>query len=694
MAKNPYARLLVAGATALALLVGAGGSGFAAEPETGTIAGRYTDDGVAAANTPVGVQSLDFATYRQAVTNEAGEYQVSDLPPGQYKVSFGSSDGGPGQYYHGKSSFFEADTVTVNAGEVTTADDEELPWGLARITVVDRAGAPVAGAQIEFAQADGGPGSSGPTDESGVFYLPLRVGRYKVRVTLNPFTQGSFTQWVPGVADREQAQIFELADGQSLNINETLMPTGKVSGRFTDAAGNGLADVFVLLNRPNAFPFGTARTGPDGSYTVQYVPTGGQFTVQFLDYARGISQYAYGTVHPEQATTFSVSDGQQLVVNDSLLPTGSVRVTAKDAATGAAISSFGVSLMSAGYGETSTGAAVIENVPIGTHPVLVSGIGFEEASGSVTVTAGQQASVEVTMRSKSKIEATVVDSATGQPVSGVCLVVATVQNFMLPDGCAGASDAQGRTVVETPGAGWYQVLAYPAEAEGYGAQWVGANGGSGSQLNAKLIKVEAGKGSQAPVIKLDRGGSVTGIIRDTAGAPVKWADAAIGPWSNEVGGGILVTTTDEDGRYTLDRLGPYQWPLLFQVRELREYSGGVANRHLAQTVSVHSGQTTNYDFQMRTPVAVTANVSLNADSDCYLYLLNAVTGDRLSSGWVESCRGGSVSMNLVGPQLIKVSVVYRVGDNYVQKWYGGGSFLTAKPIILPASGSKTVNLRF
>jgi hypothetical protein len=175
---------------------------------------------------------------------------------------------------------------------------------------------------------------------------------------------------------------------------------------------------------------------------------------------------------------------------------------------------------------------------------------------------------------------------------------------------------------------------------------------------------------------------------------MQWASAGIGPWSNELGPGIGVTFTDEDGRYTLDKLGPYQWPLLFQLQDLREYSGGVANRHLAQTVSIQSGQRTTYDFQPRVPVAVTANISVNTTGDCYLYVVNAVTGDRLANVWAESCTAGSIQLNLVGPQMIKLYAFYLVGEDYVQKWYGGGSFLTAKPVILPGSGSKTLNLAF
>ena len=72
-----------------------------------------------------------------------------------------------------------------------------------------------------------------------------------------------------------------------------------------------------------------------------------------------------------------------------------------------------------------------------------------------------------------------------------------------------------------------------------------------------------------------------------------------------------------------------------------------------------------------------------------------MTGDRLHSGWAESCASAAaIALQLVGPQVIKLSLYYLSGDDYVQKWYGGGSFLTAKPVILPASGSKTLNLRF
>ncbi len=675
-------------ATVLALIHGGTAPVHAAALETGGIAGTFTKNGAAVADATVSAIPVSGSHYGYATTSETGEFSIADLPVGEYKVSFASPGGGH-QYFAGKTHHEYGDRVVVTAGAVTTINEQQLGFGRVEGTFRDRNGQPLSGAYVTFEPVSGGYGMSSPTDSLGAFGHSLWAGRYRVKLEVNPFSIGSFAQWSPGVRDREQAQIYEISDGQTFTLNETLMPTGRLSGRFTDAAGNGLANIFVMAS-PEGMLGGTARTGPDGSWVVPYLVTGQQFKVQFTDWANGISQYAYGTVHSEQATLFSVSDGQELVVNDSLLPTGSLKVTAKDAATGAAVTSFGVSLGQAGYGETQTGEVIIPSVPVGTHPLSSYALGFENAESTVTVTAGQQTSIEISLRSKAKIEATVVDAATGQPISGVCLVAAKPTHFFLPDGCHGVSDAQGKAVAETSEAGWFQLFAFPYEAAGgYGAQWVTANGGSGSQLAAKLIKVEEGKGSQGPVVKLDRAGTVTGTVRNVAAEPLPWAEIAVGPWSAETGGGIGVTSTDENGSYTISYLGPYQWPLMFSHLNLREYSGAVGNRHLAQTVSVQTGQTTTYDFQFRAPVAVTVDVNGNVTGDCYLYVVNAVTGDRMGGGWAENCTTDPITFQAVGPQAIKVYVYYQSGDEYILRWHGGGSFLTAKPVLLPATGSKS-----
>jgi hypothetical protein len=345
-----------------------------------------------------------------------------------------------------------------------------------------------------------------------------------------------------------------------------------------------------------------------------------------------------------------------------------VKVTARDAATGALVETFDALLESGGFFGTANGELVIDDVPAGTQQMTVLAYGYEETTATVTVTAGNRHEINVTLPVKSRIDTIVVDSQTGVPVAGICLTAVKPQELHMPEGCGGAqiSSATGRVTVETREAGWFQLLALPLpwQPNGYGAQWVGSHGGTGSQLNAQLIKVEPGKASQAPVIKIDRAGVVTGVVTSSSGSPVPFAGVAIG-LGEMPGFGAVVA--DEHGRYTAGFLGPYQWPLrFFGHADGVQYSGQVGNRLAAQTVSVRAGQTTTYDFQFKQPVQVTTTPDVGPRA-CTVKAFNAISGDLMAEAQPLDCTK-PVTLPLVAPQLVKFRVnYYDNGDQ--QRWY-------------------------
>jgi hypothetical protein len=198
------------------------------------------------------------------------------------------------------------------------------------------------------------------------------------------------------------------------------------------------------------------------------------------------------------------------------------------------------------------------------------------------------------------------------------------------------------------------------------------------------------------VVRLDRAGAVTGVVRTASGTTAPYAYVSLGDWSTHNGGGLGLTQVDEQGRYTLSYLGPYQWLLMFHTTPPveRQYSGGVANRHLADRVTIQSGQTTSYDFQFRQPVAVTAEVT-GVTGGCELNAVNAVTGDVVGETFGWDCAAEDLHLNLVGPQVVKLSLTFQIGEEeFVTRWYGGDSFMTAKPVLIASSGSKTITMAF
>lgn len=102
------------------------------ETPTGSIAGTVTD-----ASTKAGVKGIDVCAYEIGEefeecesTNASGEYTVSGLPSGSYKVEFSPSSTSAGnyitQYYDGKSSLAAADSIPVTAPATTSGIDAKL----------------------------------------------------------------------------------------------------------------------------------------------------------------------------------------------------------------------------------------------------------------------------------------------------------------------------------------------------------------------------------------------------------------------------------------------------------------------------------------------------------------------------------------------------------------------------------------
>ena len=69
--------------------------------------------------------------------------------------------------------------------------------------------------------------------------------------------------------------------------------------------------------------------------------------------------------------------------------------------------------------------------------------------------------------------------------------------------------------------GLYQVFVRSYDTAAHGWQWVGWHGGTGQRQWARVIRVRSGANTVLPDIRLDPPGSITGVVTDAAGAPVR-----------------------------------------------------------------------------------------------------------------------------------------------------------------------------
>ncbi|MGR6317557.1 carboxypeptidase regulatory-like domain-containing protein [Micromonospora soli] len=632
--------------------------------DTGSITGQLTDGGAAVTGGSVYLYGDDVDHTDYAWLDDQGHYAFDAVPPGRYRVNF-EAWGHPTQYAYGKTDWSSANLITVTAGGTTVVDDELLPVGTLTGRLVDRTGAPVQFASVGAEAVDYSSFGYGSTDPDGNFAIQVVPGSYRVR-----FDLGAFSQFAYGTLDPGAATVFAVTAGSTVTVNDTLVPTGIVAGRFTDTSGAPLSGVDVYVN--NGQFFGSAQTDEDGRYRLDQVPVGTDYTVQFSSAALSVQQYAYGTVDSSAAARFAVTEGQTTAVDDQKLPTGSVRLTAVDSRTGQPILNFtsGIGLDSR---DTNNGEVIYPDVPVGTHEIWASAPGYSFDGTTVTVLAGEQADVKLVMEPMARITATVVDAKTGTPLAGVCIVPVRVEEVRMPDGCGEVTDANGKvTQFIQRGAGTYQLLAWPDQAQGYGAQWLGPRGGTGDPRRATQFTVESGETVTPPVIQMDRAGVIAGQVFGPDGAALSHGAVRIAGEPVGLGSNFGVFAIGDEGHYRIDKLGPYEWPLLFDVPgQATQWSGGEGNRDRADRITVVAGGTTTYDYRLEAGVPLT--VASTTPFSGYVAARNADTGDLVGLWWISEPNVGVVRQ-LMGEQRIRFEYYPAEGG---RKFVGGEDFASA-----------------
>jgi hypothetical protein len=417
--------------------------------------------------------------------------------------------------------------------------------------------------------------------------------------TLNGIEPGDYVAWfmvpgtttcqyVPQTTDQSEATIFTVVAGGVTIVNDTALPTGTISGRVFLPDGSPAANANVSASGPGA---GWATTATDGGYRMSVVVGDYRLWIGF-----GMrSQYYHQTLSWENATLVSVLAGQDVVADDTLLPVGAVAVTATDSVTGTAIPDFCVDVNSQRACSNGTGIATISDLAVGgNYYIQGSHSGYLMSDNlPITIVAGQMTKAALVLTPESYIETTALDAATKQPVADVCIAALAAPGGTMMSSPGQCTDEAGKIRISYVAAGTYSLYAEPRDGV-HGAQWVGAAGGTGDRDAAARITVGVGQTVQAPVIYLDGAGKITGTVTDAAsGAPLGACVATIAmdayhPRAGDCPGAY----SDASGKYTLDGLGPYQWPVQFAASGHGwQWSGNAANRAHATPTTVTVGGT-------------------------------------------------------------------------------------------------------
>ncbi|MEU1678254.1 carboxypeptidase regulatory-like domain-containing protein [Micromonospora zamorensis] len=681
----PARRALLAGAIVAALVLP--GATPAQAAATGAISGRLTTStGTPAAEVLVQVYETESYNYvDNASTSADGNYTVSGLPAGSYLVGYFPLEQ-PEQYYRQHPTIWDATPVTVTAGGTTRADDQLFGTGTISGQIVNAAGDPLPDLSIDAREVDTDAWAGGRTDDQGRFTFVTRPGRYIL--SLQPIQGSDQAQYVPGTTDRESASVFEVKADETTVVNETALPAGGLSGRFTTAAGAPLADAQVIVSATTGSSGAYLQTDANGEFSAQLLP--GSYIVGL--FAGDRQQYYRGKLTSEEADHVEVRGGQQTTITDSLLGTGSVTLQAVDSVTGAPIADFcAESVCSNG-----TGTLTVTDLPQGRHTLYLDApdrLHFNREVTGVRVKANGDTKLTVKMRPGAVISTTIVDRQSGAPVADICLDTFLPKQASLGDGYGDCSDRNGKIQVGPLAAGNYKLLAVPRN-DTYGRQWVGADGGTGDERQAVAVTATAGQVVTGPQVKMDRAGTITGTVTDPTGQPVP--NAGVSVLTAHPGVGAEDATTDEHGVYTLKRLGPYAWPLVVAANPYAsEWSGDKTSRFTATPVTVTAGAAATHNVQLDQGVELTGTFRTpdgTPFTSGFIIARSADTGDVAGNVWFAD---GQFRLRLKGPQRIFFTYNTSLGEKQFD-----GRYLVTQPdgtrklglFTVPASGSMSVDL--
>ncbi len=664
---------------------------------TGTLGGRFTEASGAGAQAEVTVVGNDqsSSSYQYTSTDAEGAWSVDALP-GNYKVFFrwGASQ----QWAVQQTSESDATSVAVAVGETTTVDDRKLATGTAGGRITTAAGAPLAGAQVNLYRDDLSAGHA-YTDEDGSYSFGEVLAGENYTVSFS--VDGGAEQYVPGATVREQAQRFTIVAGEHTTIDDRQLGVGTMGGRLVDTDGSTpLAGYAVMVMLVDSGSPNYATTDDDGRWSLSGVYPG-DYQVSFISPDWKREQWAYGKGSPADADLIKVAPGASVTVDDKWVPGATLVVNAVDATTGAPVQNFCVWVFAPrdGSGCSDGSQVTIENQPGGTFPVSVSpGAGssyLRPADVPVRLVPGETTTITVQLEQGGTVAITATSRATGAAVGDTCFIFKQIGDGYLGEGYGDCTDGTGKATTQALTPGTYEMFA--VAPNGYGHQWVGRTGGTGDQRAAARIVVKAGQTVKAPKVLLDRPGTITGVVSDATGKPLSGADVAYSAWGDA--GPNWNTRTDAQGRYRINELGPYGWPLLFSAAgHPREWSGHKGNRFRAELVPVVAGGSTTYNFAMAAVTAKlqgTVSVPAAPQASWRIYVRNAVTGDQMGSFDSSAAgAGGAYSLPLIGAQPVKIAWGFYGDDvEWTEGWHDNAAdFATATRVNIPASGTRKVNL--
>ncbi len=466
-------------------------------------------------NSPVSVWNTDVL---DTVTDARGRYRLEGVGPGVHVLSARARG-----------------YARTRRGSVAPGSRVDLflfrGGSSIRGTVFDSASKPLAGALVhteaEHSQTQAGLSHAPTTDGQGNFEVQgLQAGVYRIIVR--------HVQFAPTLLAG-----MTVEEGAETRCDVVMQPGSRLMGRLVDESAKPLSG-HVTVEELGGQPAGPtiaellrAEVGADGRFRLDSVPSG----------AHVLGLHAQG--HASRRKDALVPPGRDVELGDILIEAGlSIQGRVEDAngqpLPYVRVAASQPSVFPPSTAETASeadGSFELSGLTPGAYRVVAQRAGYVDTEKRVEAGSG---SVELVLRPIATVTG-IVEDEMGQPLDTFRVVATSVVGGGLGSRWRANSGPGGRFVLEDLSEGRY-VLAVTAPGR--------------APTTVSNVEVTVGGTTDVGTIRLDRGGTVRGVVVNSVGVPVVGATVVVRESGHAWGLSFLETSTDTSGAFELQGVGP------------------------------------------------------------------------------------------------------------------------------------------
>lgn len=534
---------------------------------------------------------------RPAVSDASGRFSFEGLPAGgSFTLRAEKKGFAPGQ----------AGPFDVERGADRRDVEIRLEEGAAiKVRLTDRDGVPVRSVEIELEDTDR-KNSRGPRFGGG-----RRVDSDEIesagdgRLVARPLPTGTFTvRMAPEDFAEIERENVKLRAGETVDLGSITVEEGRsISGTITDAAGSPVAaaEIRGIWMEEGSPRTRRAKSREDGRYRLAGLGSGP--LLRFTVTAKGFAEATRDNAQPGEAIDLVLertgSIVGRVVHSDGTVPPA-FRVRAHPESSEAQNPFMRFMALRLGDEQEAfsdpSGNFRLDGIGGGTYTVEATSARKVPGKRTGIKVAGEQVvdAGTITLEDGATVRGRVLAAKDDAPVAGASVRVEVPQTFGFS--IRGLQRAEGGTLSGLDGG-------FVLEGIGTGAYNVSVDHPEYSPATAR---VEVAPGSDPPeiTVKLSRGGTLTGTVRDVERQPVVGATIVVS--QGMFGSGDMRTiATGADGKYTADKLAPGSYSAMRAPGD----GGRVRIAGLGmRTVSIREGETTVLDFDDAPKISLTGRV--------------------------------------------------------------------------------------